>query len=138
MFVLYYHFGVNENSGLLAIDSDVWFTFQPLTRHLTGAAVWLAVLEYALELLTHENTMGLPHDLRPAAEHEGDADDLLAGAEPLRTPLFVTMFYNDETHTFEQVTCVGRHWWLGLRCLCVVSDRATCRTGAAAGVSLCK
>ena len=61
------------------------------------------MLDYALEMLTHENTMGLPHDLRSPLEQEGDADDLLSGAEPLRTPLYLTMFYNDETHTFEQV-----------------------------------
>ncbi|XP_043223453.1 E3 ubiquitin-protein ligase UBR2-like [Amphibalanus amphitrite] len=72
-------------------------------------AVFSAVLDYSLEMLTHENTMGLPHDLRSPLEQEGDADDLLSGAEPLRTPLYVTMFYNDETHTFEQVIeCLRR------------------------------
>ncbi|XP_037086448.1 E3 ubiquitin-protein ligase UBR2-like [Pollicipes pollicipes] len=72
-------------------------------------AVFAAVLDYALEMLMHENTMGLPHDLRCPAEHDGDADDLLAGTEPFHTPLYVTMFYNDETHTFEQVIeCLRR------------------------------
>lgn len=72
-------------------------------------AVFSAVLEYALEVLTLENSVNVPRDLRSPPENVLDGDDLLTGGEAFHPPLYSTIFFNDETHTFDQVIeCLRR------------------------------
>lgn len=67
-----------------------------------------AVLWYCYNLLTLEHVPGLPSDLMPTIRPE--KFDSMALYETPDT--YCTVLYNDETHTFEQVTfilCTNKH-----------------------------
>ena len=62
-----------------------------LPRDLVGRAeaLFMATLQYSVDMMTWEHCDILPSDLQP----DGDLDDL-----------YVTILFNDEIHTFDQVS----------------------------------
>ncbi|GAB1601270.1 E3 ubiquitin-protein ligase UBR2-like isoform X2 [Argonauta hians] len=69
---------------------DVKDHLASLPDELKGRAseLFMCVLQYAIEIMTWEKCDGLPSDLRPDGEPEDS---------------FVTVLFNDELHTFDQV-----------------------------------
>lgn len=56
------------------------------------------ILKYAYQVLTLEHSPGLPHDLRLK---EAEQDPFSFSDSP---DVYCTVLYNDEIHTFEQVS----------------------------------
>ncbi|KAJ9589000.1 hypothetical protein L9F63_017695 [Diploptera punctata] len=114
-----YKMGTSSGGGCCDCgDTEAWRTEPFCDIHLVGSetrpdssgkrlpddlsdrarATFTAVLKYAYQLLTLEHSPGLPSDLRV---RESDEDPLGF----LDTPdTYCTVLFNDETHTFEQVS----------------------------------
>lgn len=66
-----------------------------------------SILRYAYQVLTLEHSPGLPHDLRL---REAEQDPLSCFSDSPN--VYCTVLYNDEVHTFEQVSLTSKNFFL--------------------------
>ena len=69
--------------------------------------VFDTILQYAKELLTYEEAFSIPKDLEI---RESDREPTTMSSLYDSKDAFVTMLYNDETHTYDQVGLTTLSW----------------------------